>query len=97
MIFRWFCNLYLLYLIKAKNEFEYEKIRIHDLLIPLYAYCNSSVNNMGTSMLLSLKDFLLNDKFLLLLYEAYRDINWNDDNLFLNYVSIKECIHQKIT
>ena len=36
MIFQWFYNLSLLYLIKTKNEFEYEKIRIPDLLIPLY-------------------------------------------------------------
>ena len=89
-------TLSLLYLIIAKNEFEYEKIRIPDLVFPLYPCCNTSVKNMGTSMLLSLKDFLLNDKFLLFVNEAYRDIYPNDDDPFLNPANIKDCILKKL-
>ena len=89
-------TLSLLYLIIAKNEFENEKIRIPDLVIPLYPCCNISINNIGTSMLLSLKDFLLNDKFLLFVNEAYRDNYPNDDDPFLNLVKVKDCILKKL-
>ena len=88
--------LSLLYLIIAKNEFEYEKIRIPDLVLPLYPCCNASINNIGTSILLCLKDFLLNDKFLLYVNESYRDIYPNDDDPFLNPVYVKDCIIKKL-
>ena len=51
---------------------------------------------MGTSMLLSLKDFLLNDKFLIYVNESYRDIYSNDDDPFLNPEKVKECILKKL-
>ena len=89
-------TLSLLYLIIAKNEFENEKIRIPDLVIPLYPCCNASINNIGISMLLALKDFLLNDKFLLFVTDAYRDNYPNDDDPFLNPVNVKECILKKL-
>ena len=41
-------------------------------------------------MLLCLKDFLLNDKLLLYVMKAYRDIYPNDDAPFLNPVKVKE-------
>ena len=47
-------------------------------------------------MLLPLKDFLLNDKILLFLNEAYRNIYPFDDEPFLNVVNIKEYIFQKL-
>ena len=89
-------TLSLIYLIIAKNEFENEKIRMPDLVLPFYPCCNASVNGLGTSMLLCLKDFLLNDKFLLYVMEAYRDIYPNDDDPFLNPVKVKECIIKKL-
>ena len=88
--------LSLIYLLIAKNEFENEKIRIPDLVLPLYPCCNTSMKNMGTSFLLSLKDFLLNDKFLLYVNEAYRGIYSNDDDPFLNPVNVKDCILKKL-
>ena len=54
------------------------------------------MKNMGTSFLLSLKDFLLNDKFLLYVNEAYRGIYSNDDDPFLNPVNVKDCILKKL-
>ena len=89
-------TLSLIYLIIAKNEYENEKIRMPDLVLPFYPCCNASVNGLGTSMLLCLKDFLLNDKFLLYVMEAYRDIYPNDDDPFLNPVKVKECIIKKL-
>ena len=47
-------------------------------------------------MLLSLKDFLLNDKFLIYVNESYRDIYSNDDDPFLNPAQAKECILKKL-
>ena len=88
--------LSIMFLIIAKNEFENENIRIPDLLLPLYPCCNTSANIMGTSLLLSIKDFLLNDKFLLYVNEAYRDNYPNDDDPFLNPVQAKECILKKL-
>ena len=85
-----------MFLIIAKNEFENENIRLPDLLLPLYPCCNTSANIMGTSLLLSIKDFLLNDKFLLYVNEAYRDNYPNDDDPFLNPVQAKECILKKL-
>ena len=84
--------LSLIFLLIAKNEFENENIRFPDLLITLYPRCNTSSNIMGASLLLSIKDFLLNDKFLLYVNEAYRDSYPNDDDPFLNPVQAKECI-----
>ena len=89
-------TLSLIYLIIAKNEFENEKIRMPDLVLPFYPCCNTSIENMSTSMLLSLKDFLLSSKFLLHVNEAYRDIYPNDDDPFLNPVSVKDCIIKKL-
>ena len=88
--------LSLLYLIIAQNEFENQKIRLPDLVLPLYPCCNTSIKNMGTSMLLSLKDFLLNDKFLIYVNESYRDIYSNDDDPFLNPEKVKDCILKKL-
>ena len=88
--------LSLIYLLIAKNEFENEKIRLPDLLLPLYPCCNTSIKSMCSSFLLSLKDFLLNDKFLLYVNEAYRDIYSNDDDPFLNPVNAKDCILKKL-
>ena len=90
--------LSLLFLLIAKNEFENENIRIPDLVLPLYPCCNTSANIMGTSLLLSInKDcYLLNDKFLLIVNEAYRDIYPNDDDPFLNPAQAKECILKKM-
>ena len=88
--------LSLTYLLIAKNEFENEKIRLPDLLLPLYPCCNTSIKSMCSSFLLSLKDFLLNDKFLLYVNEAYRDIYSNDDDPFLNPVNVKDCILKKL-
>ena len=88
--------LSLIYLLIAKNEFENEKIRLPDLLLPLYPCCNTSIKSMCSSFLLSLKDFLLNDKFLLYVNEAYRDIYSNDDDPFLNPVNVKDCILKKL-
>jgi acetyl esterase/lipase len=88
--------LSLTYLLIAKNEFENEKIRLPDLLIALYPCCNTSIDIMSTSVLLSVKDFLLNDKFLLYVNEAYRDIYPNDDDPFLNPLQAKECILKKL-
>ena len=88
--------LSLVYLLIAKNEFENEKIRLPDLLLPLYPCCNTSIKSMCSSFLLSLKDFLLNDKFLLYVNEAYRDIYSNDDDPFLNPVNAKDCILKKL-
>ena len=84
------------YLIIAKNEFENENIRLPDLLLPMYPCCNTSANIMQTSFMLSMKDFLLNDKFLLYVNEAYRDIYPNDDDPFLNPAQAKECILKKL-
>jgi len=89
-------TLSLLYLIIAKNEFKYEQIRIPDLVLPLYPCCNASINNIGTSILLCLKDFLLYDKFLLYVNDSYRDIYPNDDDPFLNPVYVKDCIIKKL-
>ena len=88
--------LSLIYLLIAKNEFENEKIRLPDLLLPLYPCCNTSIKSMCSSFLLALKDFLLNDKFLLYVNEAYRDIYSNDDDPFLNPVNVKDCILKKL-
>ena len=88
--------LSLIFLLIAKNEFENENIRLPDLILPLYPCCNTSANIMGTSLVLSIKDFLLNDKFLLYVNEAYRDIYQNDDDPFLNPSQAKECILKKL-
>ena len=88
--------LSLIFLLIAKNEFENENIRFPYLLITLYPRCNTSSNIMGASLLLSIKDFLLNDKFLLYVNEAYRDSYPNDDDPFLNPVQAKECILKNI-
>ena len=88
--------LSLTYLLIAKNEFENENIRMPDLIMPLYPCCNTSANIMSTSFLLSIKDFLLNDKFLLYVNEAYRDTYPNDDDPFLNPKQAKECILKKL-
>ena len=88
--------LSVIFLLIAKNEFEGEKIRLPDLLILLYPCCNTSSNIMGTSLLLSIKDFLLNDKFLLYVKESYRDNYPNEDDPFLNPVMAKECILKKL-
>ena len=88
--------LSLTYLLIAKNEFENENIRLPDLLVPLYPCCNTSVNIMSTSMLLSVREFLLNDKFLLYVNQAYRDIYPNDDDPFLNPMQVKDCILKKM-
>ncbi len=88
--------LSLLYLILAKNEFEKDNIRIPDLVLPLYPCCNTSIKYMGTSLLLSLKDFLLTDSFLLYVNQAYRDNYPNNDDPFLNPVMVKDCILKKL-
>ena len=90
--------LSLLFLLIAKNEFENENIRLPDLMLLLYPCCNTSTEIMGTSVLLSIKTdcFLLNDKFLLYVNEAYRDIYPNDDDPFLNPAQAKECILKKM-
>ena len=88
--------LSIIFLLIAKNEFEGEKIRLPDLLVLLYPCCNTSANIMGSSFLLSIKDFLLSDKFLLYVNESYRDIYPNDDDPFLNPVKAKECILKKL-
>ena len=89
-------SLSLIYLIICKNEFEKEKIRLPDLVLPIYPRSNTSIKSMGASILLSLRDFLINDKFLLYANEAYRDIYQNDDDPFLNVVKVKECIIKKL-
>jgi len=88
--------LSLIYLLIAKKEFENENIRMPDLVIPLYPCCHTWIENMGMSLLLSLKDFLLNDKFLLYVNKAYRDNYANDDDPFLNPVNVKDCILKKL-
>ena len=88
--------LSLIYLLIAKNEFENENIRIPDLLLPLYPCCNTSIKNMGASLLLTLKDFLLNDSFLIMVNEAYRAFYENDDDPFLDPVKAKECLLKKL-
>ena len=88
--------LSLTYLLIAKNEFEKENIRMPDLVIPLYPCCHTWIGNMGMSLLLTLKDFLLNDKFLLYVNKAYRDNYANDDDPFLNPVNVKDCILKKL-
>ena len=88
--------LSLLYLILAKNEFEKDNIRIPDLVLPLYPCCNTSIKSMGTSLLLSLKDFFLTDSFLLYVNQAYRDNYPNNDDPFLNPVMVKDCILKKL-
>ena len=88
--------LSLLYLILAKNEFEKDNIRIPDLVLPLYPCCNTSIKSMGTSLLLSLKDFLLTDSFLLYVNQSYRDNYPNNDDPFLNPLMIKDCILKKL-
>ena len=87
--------LSLTYLLIAKNEFENENIRIPDLILPIYPCCNTSDKIMSTSFLLSIRDFLLNDKFLLYVNKAYRDNYPNDDDPFLNPIKAKECILKK--
>ena len=88
--------LSLIYLLIAKKEFENENIRMPDLVIPLYPCCHTWIGNMGMSLLLTLKDFLLNDKFLLYVNKAYRDNYTNDDDPFLNPVNVKDCILKKL-
>ena len=88
--------LSLIYLLIAKKEFENENIRFPDLVLLLYPCCNTSSNIMSTSFLLSIKDFLLNDKFLLFVNEAYRGNYPNDDDPFLNPSQAKECILKKL-
>ncbi len=89
-------TLSLLYLLLAKNEFEKDDVRIPDLVLPLYPCCNTSIKIMGTSLLLSLKDFLLTDSFLLYVNQSYRDNYPNNDDPFLNPVMVKDCILKKL-
>ena len=88
--------LSLIYLLIAKNEFENENIRLPDLIIPLYPCCNTSYKHMSTSLIISVKDFLLNDKFLLYINDVYRGDYQNEDDPFLNPAQAKECILKKL-
>lgn len=88
--------LSLTFLLIAKNEFENANIRLPDLILPLYPCCNTSYKNMSLSLIITVKDFLLNDKFLLYVNDAYRDIYPNDDDPFLNPAQAKECILKKL-
>ena len=87
--------LSLTFLIIALNEFQNEKIRLPDFVIPLYPCCNTTIKGMNLSLLLSLKDFLLNDKFLTYVSDAYRGNYDNDDDPFLNPVKAKDIILKK--
>ena len=87
--------LSLVLLIIALNEFNNENIRLPDFIIPLYPCCNTTIKGMNLSLLLSLKDFLLNDKFLTYVNEAYRGHYDNDDDPFLNPVKAKEVVLKK--
>ena len=87
--------LSLVFLIIALNEFQNEKIRLPDIVIPLYPCCNTTLKGANLSLLLSVKDFLLNDKFLTYVSNAYRDHYKNDDDPFLNPVKAKEIILKK--
>jgi hormone-sensitive lipase len=88
--------LSLTFLLIAKNEFENANIRLPDLILPLYPCCNTSYKNMSLSLIITVKDFLLNDKFLLYVNDAYRDTYPNDDDPFLNPAQAKECILKKL-
>ena len=88
-------TLALIYLLIAKNEYEKANIRLPDLLILLYPCCSTSTKIMSTSLFLSVRDFLLNDKFLLYVNKAYRDNYPNEDDPFLNPVKVKDSILQK--
>ena len=76
--------LSLLFLLLYKNKIEKLNIKLPDLILAQYPCCNTSINNMNLSLMLSWQDFFLNDDFLKYVCDAYRG-NYNDDNdPFLN-------------
>jgi acetyl esterase len=76
--------LSLIFLLIYKNKFENLNIKLPDLIIAQYPCCNTSIFNMNYSLMLSLKDFLLNDDFLKYVYYSYRGNYLNDNDPFLN-------------
>ena len=51
---------------------------------------------MSISLIISVRDFLLNDKFLLYINDVYRGDYQNEDDPFLNPAQAKECILKKL-
>ena len=60
------------------------KTRVPDLVLNLYAGCDTSSKNVSVSMLRSIDDFMLSFDALFYVSEAYRGDYENDDDFFLN-------------
>ena len=82
--------LALTFLLISINIYEDKKIRLPDLLIPLYPACHTGIKNMSLSLASSFEDFMLNIKSLLFINKAYRDYYPNDLDPFLNPTEVTE-------
>ena len=84
--------LALILLLNAMNEFDNKKIRIPDLILPLYPCCTLEDNNATVSACLAFDKVLLSIKDIGYMREAYRDYYKNELDPFINIVVADEKI-----
>jgi len=82
----------LILLLNAMNEFDNKKIRIPDLILPLYPCCTLEDNNATVSACLAFDKVLLSIKDIGYMREAYRDYYKNELDPFINIVAANEKI-----
>ena len=80
----------LILLLNAMNEFDNKKIRIPDLILPLYPCCTLEDNNATVSACLAFDKVLLSIKDIGYMREAYRDYYNNELDPFINIVVANE-------